>query len=539
MEINYQKIIYLTLTFTALVLNLSLAQTSQADVFAVTGSLNDARYGATATLLSNGQVLVAGGYYSNGTPLSSAELYNPATGAWTVTGSLNVARYGATATLLPNGEVLVAGGVGPLASAELYNPATGTWTVTGLLNTARWGATATLLPNGEVLVAGGFNYYVGYLASAELYNPATGTWTATGSLNDARWWATATLLPNGEVLVAGGYNGSNLSSAELYNPATGTWTVTGALNTARTDATATLLSNGEVLVAGGSIYSSAGSGPPLASAELYNPATGTWTVTGTLNNARGEATATLLSNGEVLAAGGDDGTNALSSAELYNPATGSWTLTDSLNNARYEATATLLPSGQVLVAGGENSSGAPLSSTELYNYVSTSTAATVTPCGLTATAGDGKVMLTWNAPGNATGYNVASSTAISGPYAIIATNLNTLFFTNTGLSNGTTYYFVVSAVNAAGVSSNSVPVSALPFSMAAPFFNIALSGGQTQLIWPSANTGWSLQVQTNTLNTGMGNNWVTVPGSMLTNQMSFPINPANESVFFRLVYPQN
>jgi hypothetical protein len=439
MKINYQKIICLTLTFTALVLNLSLVQTSQADVFAITGSLNVASYGAMATLLPNGEVLVAGGYNDSGAPLSSAELYGPTNETWTLTGSLNTARYGATATLLPNGEVLVAGGVGPLSSAELYNPTTGTWTSTGALNVARWGATATLLPNGEVLVAGGYHYGIGYLSSAELYNPATGTWTLTGALNNARGEATATLLANGEVLVAGGYNGSN----------------------------------------------------------------------------------------------------ALSSAELYSPATGTWTLTSSLINACYEATATLLPNGQVLVAGGENSSGTPLSNSELYNYVPASTTAPVTPSGLTATAGDGQVVLAWDAPGQATGYNVASSTSFSGPYTIIATNLNTLIFTNSGLADGTTYYFVVSAVNAAGVSSNSVPVSALPISTAAPFFNIAASGGQIQLIWPRANTGWSLQVQTNALNTGIGTNWVTMPGSMLTNQMYFQVNPANESVFFRLAYPQN
>jgi Kelch motif protein/galactose oxidase-like protein/dockerin type I repeat protein len=131
----------------------------------------DERERHTATLLPNGQVLVAGGY--NGFDLRSAELYDPATGLWTRTGSMATAREIHTATLLPNGQVLVAGGqttgTGVLGSAELYDPATGLWSVTGSLVTARYYHTATLLPNGQVLVAAGFGRNLDYLASAELY----------------------------------------------------------------------------------------------------------------------------------------------------------------------------------------------------------------------------------------------------------------------------------------------------------------------------------------------------------------------------------
>ena len=275
-------------------------------------------------------------------------------GVFTPTGSLITARNRHTATLLPNGQVLVAGGNSDttLSSAELYDPAAGVWSATGDLGipeNARRLHTATLLPNGQVLVAGGYNYN-GPLAGAELYDPATGYWTPTGSLGFARGWHTATLLPNGKVLVAGGddYNGP-LASAELYDLATGFWTRTGSLGTARASDTATLLPNGQVLVAGGVDYY----GNSFASTELYDPVTGTWSPTGSLTNPHGNHTATLLTNGKVLIAGGW-GTNddSLASAELYDPATGSWTPTGSMGTVYGNNTATLLPNGMVLVAAG-------------------------------------------------------------------------------------------------------------------------------------------------------------------------------------------
>jgi hypothetical protein len=171
--------------------------------------LQQARASFTATLLRNGQVLIVGGTY-RGTfvqyGLTSAELYNPATGTFSTTGSLNTGRYGHSATLLNNGKVLIAGGTnstgGALSSAELYDPTTGTFSVTGSVSCA-CGYDATLLPNGTVLFIGGFNG-TNAVATSELYNPTSGTFASTGNLNVARAGPSSTLLGNGKVLVAGG-----------------------------------------------------------------------------------------------------------------------------------------------------------------------------------------------------------------------------------------------------------------------------------------------------------------------------------------------
>lgn len=379
MKTNPKIVIRIALASAALALNLSVTQPSYAASFSATGALSGGRAGHTATLLPNGTLLVLGGY--NGTVrLTSAELYNPAAGTWTPTGALSTGRTTQTATLLSNGKVLAAGGhvssTGSTPTCELYDPAAGTWTETGAMATARGYHTATLLLNGKVLVAGGFNRNTrSALSTAELYDPATGTWTATDSLAIPRNNHTATLLLNGKVLVAGGAPDSSgyssLSSAEVYDPDAGTWTAISSMSYARQYPTATLLPDGRVLVTGG-----ADVGYFISSAEIYDPATGIWRATGALGSARGIHTATLLPDGKVLAAGGNHNSPnapaivALSSAEVYDPATGTWTASGSLNAFRATHTATLLPSGQVLVAAGYYvNNPAWLSSAELYDSV--------------------------------------------------------------------------------------------------------------------------------------------------------------------------
>jgi len=253
----------------------------------------------------------------------------------------------------------------------------------------RWLHAAVRLGDGRVLVAGGG----AYTPTAELYDPATNRWTPTGSMSVDRYDFTATLLRNGRVLVVGGYSlssvGRSTELSELYDPATGRWTSTGSLRTARRNHTATLLPDGTVLVAGG--FNSDGW---LRSAELYDPTRGRWSRVAPMTTAREGASATLLGTGRVLVAGGGN-PSATRSAELYDPSSGRWSATGSMTDYHGGAAA-LLQDGRVLVAGGGTGDVySPATGTwtptgpMVYPYASA--AAALLPNGQVLYAGGGKV----------------------------------------------------------------------------------------------------------------------------------------------------
>lgn len=327
----------------------------------LTGTMAFAHQAHTATLLSSGKVLVAGGFADLATVSDRTEIFDPATRKWTAASDMSTARWGHTATLLTDGRVIVAGGTGgtshvaPLPSAEVYDPATDTWASTAAMASARNRHTATLLRDGKVLVVGGERYQTD-LASAELYDPRTGSWSPTSSMTHTRSSHTATLLPNGEVLVVGGTNaGRNESSAEIYDPSTKYWRNIAQMSRLRHSHTATLLPDGQVLVAGG--YGGRG---PEASAELYDSAAGVWKAVGNMRTSRAVHSAVLLANGTVLVAGGfrrgvlDN--YKTSSAEVFDPATLTWLPTQNMHSVRTQFTTTLLTDGEVIVAGGAESS---------------------------------------------------------------------------------------------------------------------------------------------------------------------------------------
>ena len=217
------------------------------------------------------------------------------------------------------------------------------------------------------------------LASAEIYNPATGTWSATGNMTTLTFEQLAILLPTGMMLIAGGYTPCPMAmcnlepsiSAEIFDPATGSWTATNAVQSGA--GALTRLADGTALALG--VSPGPLSGPPAA--EIFNPALGGW-ASAAAGPSFAADTATLLLGGSVLAAGGTTSCGLtlclVNTVQIYTPSAGKWASAAAMNYARVHHTATLLENGNVFVAGGTGCLGncgigpySTLSSAEIYD----------------------------------------------------------------------------------------------------------------------------------------------------------------------------
>ena len=320
-----------------------------------TGNMTAIRFDHAAVLLGNGQVLLVGGIDRNGSMQPTAELFNPAAGRFSQTSKPQSPHgWGVTATVLRDGKVLVAGGSTSCgspcytASAELYDPSTGTFVLTGSMTVPRAGARALLLPTGDVLLVGGTETSESSPnTTAELYHTSTGTFSSVGAVHlpDP---TQLLLLKNGQVLVVGS------SEADLYDPSTERFTATGKMTIPRTKFGAAVLPDGRVLIVGG--QTGGPWGARVTSTQVYDPATGRFTPGPELHMKRFKLAKAVvpLKNGRVLVAGGAD------QPEVYDPASDAFIpVAGTRLDGFCFSTATLLSDGSVLLAGGYANPGSP------------------------------------------------------------------------------------------------------------------------------------------------------------------------------------
>ena len=352
------------------------------------GGMSTQRASVLDAVLTDGRVLVSGASSSDYSGLGNVDIYDQARG-WSLGPRLDGDPYGAVIAPLPNGAALLAGGTpwhggfdgpgpDPVATSMTYDPKTNTWIRGPDMSTPRYGATGTALSDGRVLVVGGYSRTVKQLpnpggqpfccleidiipqASAEIFDPVTRRWSPAGSLAEPRFGQAAVALKGGLVLVVGGEqqdrNGTtHLASAELFNPATGRWSSAGTIGEPRTGFTVTGLADGRALLAGGL---AADGVTLLRSTSLYDPATGSWSPGPEMKEARTDHAAALLTDGRVLVAGGTDYLGRLAASEILDPRAGTWSVTGALHIARSSAAAATLHDGRVILVGGFGSSGA-------------------------------------------------------------------------------------------------------------------------------------------------------------------------------------
>lgn len=318
------------------------------------GQLNSARAAHASTLLTDGRVLITGGFQNGGGSLSDVEVYDPATGELARIGRLNAARAGHTSTRLPDGRVLIAGGYdgGYLQSTEIFDSRSGTFTPGPQMTMPRSEHTATTLADGRILIAGGVGAGWTFLADAEIFDPANGKFSPVGKMSVPRESHTSTLLKDGRVLITGGHKDRRsamtiFASSEIFNPAKNLFEASGNLKTKRHKHAAALLADGNVLIAGGS--DERDSRGAYTSLEIFDPRTGQFRSAGEMRRARYKLNGAIVSlpNGKVLIAGGSDG------AEIFDTRTNTTIeLGGSFGSYRLFTTATLLNDGNVLIIGG-------------------------------------------------------------------------------------------------------------------------------------------------------------------------------------------
>ncbi|WP_124067967.1 kelch repeat-containing protein [Clostridium sp. E02] len=396
--------------------------------------------GELQTEVIDGKIYAIGGQYG-GDALSTTEVYDLATNTWRKLASMSDARRNFQ-SIEVNGKIYAIGGnnyTKTLQSTEVYDPATDTWTKLASMLDARCSFHTEVL-DGKIYAIGGHNGRK-ELQSTEVYDPATDTWTKLASMSDARYFSETEVI-DGKIYAIGGYNGSKeLQSMEVYDPATDTWTKLASMSDARR--------NFQSIEVNGKIYAIGGynGSEQIKSTEVYDPETNTWTQLAPMSVAKWMFQTELV-NGKIYALGD---LTTRKTTEVYDPVTDTWTKLASRSiNRAYFRTETI--DGKIYVIGGNGND----SSVEVYTVMTSSVK------HLKAIGGDTKVDLTWDAVANATSYTIKRSTTAGGSYNTIATDITDTTYTDNDVTNGTAYYYVVTAIADGRETGNSNEASATP-----------------------------------------------------------------------------
>lgn len=379
-------------------------------------------------------------------------------GSWETKASVSTGRYGLGAVTV-NGKIYAMGGSYNsganfyVKELEEYNAETNTWAEKANMLSSRSFFSVAVV-NNKIYAIGGLNASgagVNYYKTVEEYDPATNTWTKKTDMPTARSHIGVAVL-GGKIYAIAGYDNSGvLRTVEVYDPATDIWTsLTSAPTARRTNAISV---NGKIYVIGG--YSGS---DYIKTVEEYDPETDIWTKKKDMPTARFTPLETI--NNRIYAFGGanvpitglEGSTNAV---EEYDISTDTWRSLESMTFARYGHAVTEL-NGKIYTIGGATSS----------TYVPTVETFTVPaypsdPPILTATPGTALVNLSWNAIHEAIGYTLYRSLTSGGPYTEV-THITNITYTDTDITNGTAYYYVVTATNNGGESKYSNEVSAVP-----------------------------------------------------------------------------
>ena len=314
------------------------------------GHMATPRIFATKTRLADGRVVITGGTENGTSHFTSIDIYDPATGTTTAGAPMTYGRYGHSAILLNDGRLLIVGGLGEgstgaeVPQIELYNPATNSWT-TGA--DTPHGATIPvlqLLADGRVLVAttrdANFQYQ-----QTDIYDPVSNSWSPAAMMNHPHSLAGSTKLPDGRIMVAGGQGDGN-DTAEIYDPATDTWTEKAQLPEADFGISSLfVMPDGRVASVGS-----------FNKIWFYDISTDTWTGAAANPTTIVYQIPMLLSDGRILLAGGIDSAVqpfvSLNSTVVYDPSTDSWSSSVPMVMAHSIGNAVGLDNGRYLVAGG-------------------------------------------------------------------------------------------------------------------------------------------------------------------------------------------